>query len=93
MAVLKDSGCSGGDVAANFYNLVTYSNGINGVEMSVIGHVRLIGFKIADNRDDGIAIQESYGSWGGPMIKASLILHECKCLAFGTIQCLMHGVV
>lgn len=70
----KDSGCSGGDVAANFYNLVTYSNGINGVEMSVIGHVRLIGFKIADNRDDGIAIQESYGSWGGPMIKDTLII-------------------
>ena len=72
---LKEFGCSGDDVAANFYNLVAYSNGINGVELSVIGNVRLIGFKVADNRDEGIVIQESFGSSDGPMIKASVALY------------------
>ena len=57
---------------ANLYNFVSYSNGIHGLELSVVGHVRLIGFKVADNRDDGIAIQEGHGQWGGPMVKVCL---------------------
>jgi plastocyanin len=66
--------CWGNDIDANFYNLVSYANGIHGVELSVVGHVRLIGFKVADNRDNGIEILEAHGSWGGPMIKDTLII-------------------
>ncbi len=38
------------------------------MELSVVGHVRLSGFKIADNVDNGIEIQETVGEWGGSII-------------------------
>ena len=36
------------------------------MELSVVGHVRLTGFKVADNVVNGIEIQETLGEWGGP---------------------------
>lgn len=54
---------------ATLYDFTTYANGIHGVELSVVGNVRLVGFKIADSRDNGIEIQETHGVWGGPLIK------------------------
>ena len=57
---------------ATLYDFTTYANGIHGVELSVVGNVRLVGFKIADNRDNGIEIQETLGEWGGPLIKVSV---------------------
>lgn len=54
---------------ATFYNLVSYSNGIHGLELSVVGHVQLVGFKVADNRDNGMEVQETHGEWGGPLIE------------------------
>ena len=59
---------------ARLYNFTTYSNGIHGVELSAVGHVQLIGFKAADNRDNGIEIQETLGDWGGPLIKVCTYL-------------------
>jgi len=35
----------------------------------VVGHVQLVGFKVADNRDNGMEIQETHGDWGGPLIR------------------------
>lgn len=29
----------------------------------MIGNVKIIGFKVADNRDNGIEIQETNGEW------------------------------
>lgn len=60
---------------------MSYANGIHGVELSVVGHVKLIGFKVADNRDNGIEILEAHGSWGGPMIKAGVPFVEVFLLA------------
>ncbi len=34
-----------------------------------MGHVRLEGFKVADNVENGIVIIETRGHWGGPKIK------------------------
>ena len=34
----------------------------------MVGHVRLSGFKVADNVANGIEIQETLGEWGGPRI-------------------------
>lgn len=48
---------------ASLYNFTTYANDIHGVEFSVIGNVKIIGFKVADNRDNGIEIQETNGEW------------------------------
>ena len=42
-----------------------------------MGHVQLDGFKVADNVDNGIEILETHGSWGGPMIRVSLIGSTC----------------
>ena len=53
---------------ATFYNFTSYSNGINGLELSVVGQIRLSGFKVADNVANGIEIQETHGVWGGAMI-------------------------
>lgn len=44
------------------------------MELSVVGHVQLVDFKLADNRDNGIEIQETMGDWGGPLIKNALIV-------------------
>ena len=66
---------------------MSYSNGIHGVELSIVGHVRLIGFKVADNRDNGIEILEAHGSWGGPMIKASSsLMDHCSLCHNGLLQ-------
>ena len=46
---------------ATFYNFTSYSNGINGLELSVVGQIRLSGFKVADNVANGIEIQETHG--------------------------------
>ena len=54
---------------ATLYNFTSYANGIHGLEFSVVGHVRIVGFKVADNVVNGIEIQETLGSWGGPMIQ------------------------
>lgn len=54
---------------ATLYNFTSYANGIHGVEFSVVGNVRAVGFKLADNRDNGIEIQETRGVWGGATIQ------------------------
>jgi len=70
---LQEDGCSGNTPSiALFSNLVSYSNGIHGLELSVVGHVQLVGFKVADNRDNGMEIQETHGDWGGPLIKVCI---------------------
>jgi hypothetical protein len=53
---------------ATLHNFTTFGNGIHGVELSVVGHVRLSGFKVADNVENGIEIQETHGEWGGPRV-------------------------
>ena len=53
---------------ATLHDFTSYSNGIHGLELSIVGHVRLSGFKVADNVDNGIEIQETRGDWGGAMI-------------------------
>ncbi len=58
---------------ATLRDFTGYGNGIHGVELSVVGHVRLADFKIADNVENGIEIQETHGDWGGPMIVVRLI--------------------
>lgn len=66
---LQEDGC-GATVrgTAKLYNFTSYNNGIHGVEFSIVGHVQIIGFKVSDNRDNGIEIQETIGDWGGPLI-------------------------
>lgn len=59
---------------ATLYDFVSYGNGIHGLELSVVGHVRLVRFKVADNVQNGMEIQETLGTWGGPMIRDSLII-------------------
>ena len=69
LLLLQEDGCSATvRGTAKLYNLTTYNNGIHGVEFSVVGHIQIIGFKISDNRDNGIEIQETHGDWGGPLI-------------------------
>lgn len=51
------------------YNFTSFANGIHGLEFSIIGNIRLVGFKVADNRDNGIEIQETLGNWGGAIIQ------------------------
>ena len=63
---------------ATLYNFTSYANGIHGVELSVVGNVRLVGFKIADNKANGIEIQETLGNWGGAYIKVRPHGH-CSC--------------
>eukprot|EP00117_Sycon_ciliatum_P037364 scpid335/ scgid27970/ Fibrocystin-L; Polycystic kidney and hepatic disease 1-like protein 1 len=60
--------------SASFYGLTSYANGIHGVELSVVENVKLIGFKVADSRDNGIEINEGYGDWFGTEIRDSLIV-------------------
>ena len=55
------------------YDFTTYGNDIHGVEFSVIGNVKAVGFKIADNRDSGIAIESTIGDWEGTTIEVSQI--------------------
>lgn len=54
---------------ATLYYFTSYANGIHGVELSIIGHIRLVGFKVADNVKNGIEIIETRGDWGGPKIQ------------------------
>ena len=56
------------------YNLTSYANGIHGVEFSVIGNVQVDGFKLADNRDNGIEITETVGECFVAEIKNTLII-------------------
>ena len=68
-----EDGCSG-TIPQNvtLYNFTTYNNGIHGVEFSVLGHVSVDNFKMADNVDNGIEIQEANGEWGGAVVKVKL---------------------
>lgn len=63
----------GKDDDAYFYRLTTYANGIHGVEMSVIGNVKLVGFKIADSRDNGIEVQEAIGEGWGAVVQVGYL--------------------
>ena len=56
------------------YNLTSYANGIHGVEFSIIGNVQVDGFKLADNRDNGIEITETVGDCFVTEIKNTLII-------------------
>ena len=56
------------------FNLTSYSNGIHGVEFSVIGNIQVDGFKLADNRDNGIEISETVGDCFQAEIKNTLII-------------------
>ena len=56
------------------YNLTSYANGIHGVEFSIIGNVQVDGFKLADNRDNGIEITETVGECFVAEIKNTLII-------------------
>ena len=58
--------CCNNSKYATFYNLVSYSNGIHGLELSVVGHVQLVGFKVVDN---GMEVQETDGVRGGAVIE------------------------
>ena len=74
--------CCNNSSTATFYNLVSYSNGIHGLELSVVGHVQLVGFKVADNRDNGMEVQETHGVWGGALIEVivyNIIVIICLC--------------
>lgn len=51
---------------ATLHDFTSFANGIHGVELSVVGHIRLTGFKVADNVVNGIEITETLGEWGGP---------------------------
>ena len=57
---------------ATLSNFTSYANGIHGVELSIVGHVRLVGFKVADNVKNGIEIIETQGHWGGPKIQVRI---------------------
>lgn len=59
---------------ATLSDFTSYGNGIHGVELSVVGHVQLTDFKVADNVQNGIEIQETIGEWGGPLIMVQLLL-------------------
>lgn len=59
---------------ATLSNFTSYANGIHGVELSVVGHVRLVGFKVADNVKNGIEIIETQGHWGGPKIQVRITM-------------------
>ena len=49
---------------------MTSPPGIHGLELSVVGHIRISGFKVADNIHvvNWIEIQETRGVWGGAII-------------------------
>ena len=79
--VQQVDGCSEGERdIATLYDFTSYANGIHGLELSVVGHVRLVGFKVADNVDNGIEIQETHGWWGGPMIQVCSYVCLSVCL-------------
>lgn len=59
---------------ATLYNFTSFANGIHGVELSIVGHVRLMGFKVADNVKNGIEIIETRGDWGGPKIQVNNVI-------------------
>lgn len=80
LSLLQEDGC-GATVrgTAKLYNFTSYNNGIHGVEFSIVGHVQIIGFKVSDNRDNGIEIQETMGDWGGPLITVRLCDNPLAC--------------
>ena len=59
---------------ATLSSFTSYANGIHGVELSVVGHVRLVGFKVADNVNNGIEIIETQSHWGGPKIQVRITI-------------------
>ena len=68
--VIQVDGCGKSELGkAIMYNFTSYANGIHGLEFSVVGNIKIIGFKLADNRDNGIEIQETLGVWGGAVIQ------------------------
>ena len=83
--------CSGGSDrdTATLYNLTAYSNGIHGVEFSVVGHVTVDGFKLADNRDNGIEISETVGECSAAEIKNTLIISRTR----GNTQLAQSGAI
>ncbi|KAI6655737.1 Fibrocystin-L-like [Oopsacas minuta] len=72
--------CSSGSAreTVTLYNLTSYSNGIHGVEFSVIGNIQVDGFKLADNRDNGIEITETVGDCFHSEIKNTIIISRTK---------------
>ena len=47
----------------------------------MVGHVRLVGFKVADNVENGMVVTEAHGDWGGPLIKVRGLLEVmCVCV-------------
>lgn len=74
---------------ATLYGFTSYSNGIHGLELSVVGHIRLSGFKVADNVVNGMEIQETRGIWGGAMIMVYVCLgkrNDCEVLVWGGVS-------
>ena len=72
--------CSARELAeATLNDFTTYGNGIHGVELSVVGHVQLSGFRVADNVVNGIEIQETMGEWGGPQVKVRVHVGKTVC--------------
>ena len=55
------------------------------MELSVVGHVRLSGFRVADNVVNGIEITETMGEWGGPQVKVGM--HVGRTAGQGTCGC------
>ena len=45
-----------------------------------MGHVRLVGFKVADNVENGMVVTETHGDWGGPLIMV------CVCVCGDTYK-------
>lgn len=71
---IQADGCGASEhQTATLFNFTSYANGIHGVELSVVGHVRLAGFKVADNVKNGIEIIETHGHWGGPKLQVCII--------------------
>ena len=79
--VIQVDGCGKSELGeAIMYNFTSYANGIHGLEFSVVGNIKIIGFKLADNRDNGIEIQETLGVWGGAVIQVhNYVLCNVKC--------------
>ncbi len=62
---------------AIFYSFTAYSNGKHGVELSLVSGVRLKGFKVADNVENGIEIQDVRFSWGWSSVEVRVCVRVC----------------
>ena len=52
-----------------------------------MGHVRLVGFKVADNVQNGMVVTETHGDWGGPLIKVCVCVCVCVCMCVCVCVC------